>query len=410
MTLHDVSDVSSEIDLLSWGFAQDPHSRYATMRKTGQVQKHVVKTLATELYAWVVTEYEDARTLLADPRLSKDIDSLLKVMAANAVNPDDTIAQTPRTMLFSDPPDHTRLRWLLGNVFTMRRVEKLRPWIEQVTDDLLDSIVPGEEFDLVERIGMALPIFVIGKLLGVPPERRDDFRTWNGALASLNTPAEQKREAHGLAFAYIRELIEEKRREPGDDMISALIGAQEEGSRLEDPELLATTFLLMNAGYETTAHMISSGVLALLENPDQQELLRRDVSLVPNAVEEFLRLESPLNMATIRYAVSPVQVREVTIPENEIVFIALLSANRDPGRFADPDRFDVTRPGQGHLSFGHGIHHCIGAPLARMEGEIVFTKLLERFQTWERAVPPELLEWKYSAQFRGLDRLPIRLS
>lgn len=401
-----------EVDLLSWGFAQDPHSRYALLRADGAVRKHVVKTLATELNAWVVTDYEQARALLADPRLSKEIEPLLDAMAANALDPTQSIARTPRSMLFSDPPDHTRLRRLLGNVFTMRRVELLRPWIEELTDSLLDRIVPGQEFDLVEQLGMALPIFVIGKLLGIPAERREDFRAWNGTLASLQTTAEQKREAHGHAFASIRELIERKRREPGDDLVSGLIAAEQEGGSLDESELLATTYLMMNAGFETTAHMISSGVLALLEHPDQQALLRRDASLLPGAVEEFLRLESPLNMATIRFTAEPVPLDGGAIPAGEIVFIALLSANRDPARFPEPDRFDIRRPnkGQGHLSFGHGIHHCIGAPLARMEGEIVFGKLLERFGNWQLAVPAEQLEWKYSAQFRGLESLPVRLS
>ncbi|MBS2966547.1 cytochrome P450 [Actinocrinis puniceicyclus] len=401
---------STEIDLLGWGFAQDPHSRYALLRAAGDVRKHVVKTLATELNAWVVADYERARSLLADPRLSKQIEPLLDAMAANAVDPTQTIARTPRSMLFSDPPDHTRLRRLLGNVFTMRRVERLRPWIEELTDSLLDQVVPGEEFDFVERIGLALPIFVIGKLLGVPQERHDDFRAWNGVLASLQTTAEQKREAHGRAFAYIGELIAAKRREPGDDLVSALITAQEDGGSLDDPELLATTYLMMNAGYETTAHMLSSGVLGLLEHPDQQRLLRADSSLLSSAVEEFLRLESPLNMATIRFTAEPVELGGTTIPAGQIVFIALLSANRDPARFPDPDRLDITRANKGHLSFGHGIHHCIGAPLARMEGEIVFGRLLERFATWELVTPAQQLRWKYSAQFRGLEALPVRLS
>lgn len=405
------SIASTNIDLLSWDFAQDPHSRYARMRADGTVRRHVVKTLATELHAWVVTDYEQARALLADSRLSKEAEELLRVMAANTVNADDTIAQTPRSMLFSDPPDHTRLRRLLGNAFTMRRVEKLRPWIEQTTDELLDAVPPGEETDLVQALAMALPIYVIGRLLGVPAERHDDFRDWNGALASLETSAEEKRAAHGLAFAYLRELIEEKRRHPGDDMISALIEARDGDGRLAEPELLSTIFLLMNAGYETTAHMISSGVLALVQNPDQQALLRsRNPELVPAAIEEFLRYESPLNMSTIRFTAEPVRLGDVTVPANEIVFIALLSANRDAAKFPRPDRFDVNRPNKSHLSFGHGIHHCIGAPLARMEGEIVFGKLLSRFEHWELAVPADQLEWKYSAQFRGLERLPVRLS
>jgi cytochrome P450 len=405
-----MTNAVSDVDLLSWDFAQDPHSRYARMRNDGVVRKHVVKTLATALNAWVVTDYEQARELLADPRLSKETEKLLDAMDANKVNAGDTITRTPPSMLFSDPPDHTRLRRLLGNAFTMRRVEKLRPWIEELTDDLLGKIPDGEEVDLVHTLALALPIFVIGKLLGVPQDRHEDFRTWNGALASLDTPAGEKQVAHKAAFDYLRQLIEDKRADPDDDMISALIEAQVDGGKLSEPELLSTIYLMMNAGYETTAHMISSGVLALLENPDQQALLRKDSTLLPGAIEEFLRFESPLNMSTIRYTASPVEVGGVTIPANEIVFISLLSANRDAAKFTDPDALDVTRPNRGHLSFGHGIHHCVGAPLARMEGEIVFGKLLDRFGRWELTVPARELEWKYSAQFRGLDRLPVRMS
>ncbi|WP_239396909.1 cytochrome P450 [Frankia sp. CiP3] len=398
-----------DIDLLSWGFAQDPHGHYALLRADGTVRRHVVQTLATQLNAWVVTDYQQARALLADPRLSKEIEPLLDAMTANAVDPTQTIARTPRSMLFSDPPDHTRLRRMLGDVFTMRRVERLRPWIEDLTDSLLDQIVPGEEFDLVERLAMALPILVIGQLLGIPPERRHDFRDWNATLASVQATAAQKREAHGRAFAYLGELIAQKRREPGEDLVTGMITTRRDGN-LTDDELLATTYLMMNAGYETTAHMISSGMVALLTHADQLELLRGDHGLLPGAVEEFLRLESPLNMATIRFTAQPVQLGDVRIEAGEIVFIALLSANRDPARFPDPDRFDIQRRNRGHLSFGHGIHHCIGAPLARMEGEIVFGRLLERFSTWELAVPVESLQWKFSAQFRGLEALPVRLS
>jgi cytochrome P450 len=405
-----VSNLSSEIDLLSWRFAQDPHTTYARMRAEGGVQRQVVKTLATELNAWVVTAFDHGKALLTDTRLGKDVDELLRVMQARSVRPGDALARTPRSMLFSDPPDHTRLRKLVATAFTIRRVETMRPWIERTIADLLDDVVPGEEFDLVGKLGMALPIFVIGNLLGIPPGHHDDFRHWNATLASIDSPPEEKQRVHAQAFAYLRELIELKRSQPGDDMISALIQARDGESRLDEPELLATVFLLMNAGYETTANLISSGALALLTHPDQQALLRRDPSLVPGAVEEFLRLESPLNMATIRYTTSPVEVGDVTIPEDEIVFVALLAANRDPDKFADPDRLDVTRPGKGHLSFGQGLHHCIGAPLARLEGQVVFAELLARFAHWELAVPVDELTWKYSAQFRGLERLPVRLS
>ncbi len=406
-----LSTSSSGADLLSWSFVQDPYSTYEKLRESGVVDRHVVKTLATELDAWVVTDYDNGRALLADPRLSKDAVNLPAIVNARSLDPEYSAPEHPRSMLFSDPPEHTRLRKLIGRAFTMRRVEKMRPWIERTTDALLDGVRPGREFDLVDDIALALPIYVIGNLLGVPEERFDDFKTWSGALASVDISAEEKQKAIGQAFAYLAQLIQEKRAAPGDDMISALIEADDDGVRLTDTELMSTVFLVMNAGYETTANMISSGVLALLTHPGQRDVLRADTTLVPGAVEEFLRYESPLNVSTIRFTTGPVEVGGVTIPENEIVFIALMSANRDPARFAEPNRLDVTRSGaHAHLSFGHGVHHCLGAPLARLEGEIVFRKLLERFPTWELAVDPESLEWRYTAQFRGLEKLPVRLS
>ncbi|MFG2880529.1 cytochrome P450 [Streptomyces sp. NPDC048337] len=399
------------VDLLSWSFVQDPYATYEKLREEGAVRRHVVKTLATELHAWVVTDYENGRALLADPRLSKDAVNLPAVVTSQSVDPDFQATEQPRSMLFSDPPEHTRLRKLIGKAFTMRRVQKMRPWIEQTTDALLERIVPGEEFDLVDDIALALPIYVIGNLLGVPEERFEDFKTWSGALASVDISAEEKQKALGQAFAYLGQLVAEKRANPGEDMVSALIEADDDGVKLTDTELMSTIFLVMNAGYETTANMISSGVLALLEHPGQEALLRADPSLIPGAVEEFLRYESPLNLSTIRYTTSPVEVGDVTIPEGEIVFIALMSGNRDPEKYADPNRLDVTRPSaHSHLSFGHGVHHCLGAPLARLEGEIIFTKLLERFPDWRLTVEPAALEWRYTAQFRGLEKLPVRMA
>lgn len=399
-----------EIDLLSWSFVQDPYSTYETLRAGGSVSRQVVKTLATELDVWLVTNYEDSRALLADPRLSKDSVGLPKVVNSHSVDGSQSATEQPKSMLFSDPPDHTRLRKLMGKAFTMRRVEQMRPWIEKTIDELLGTIEPGAMFDFVERIALPLPIYVIGKLLGVPAERFDDFKAWSGALASVDMSALQKQQALGEAFAYLGELVQAKRADPGDDLVSALIEAQDDGLRLEMRELMSTIFLVMNAGYETTANMISSGVLALLENPAQRELLNQDRTLLPAGIDEFLRYESPLNLSTIRYTTSPIEVGGITIPANEIVFVALLSANRDPARFTDPHRLDVTREGaNAHLSFGHGIHHCLGAPLARLEGEILFDKLLERFGRWELGVPVGELTWRYTTQFRGLASLPIVL-
>ncbi|GAA4798385.1 cytochrome P450 [Streptomyces ziwulingensis] len=380
----------------------------------------MVKTFAAEMDAWVVTGYEEARTLLADPRLSKDAWRLPEVIAANFVDDGTGAAKSgaapgaappnPRNMLFSDPPDHTRLRRLIGKAFTMRRVEKMRPWIEDTTDKLLDAVVPGREFDLVGDLALALPIYVIGNLLGVAEDRFADIRRWNAVLTNVDTSGEEKQAALARMYGYMGGLIRSKRDQPGEDMVTALLEAQDDGTRLDEGELLSTIFLVMNAGYETTANMISSGVRTLLRHPEARERLRRSPELVPAAIEEFLRFEGPLNLATIRFTTEPVQAGGVLIPRNAIVFVSLLSADRDSGRFADPDRFDIERPASGHLAFGHGIHHCLGAPLARLEGEVVFRKLLERFTSWELAVPETSLRWRYSMQFRGLDRLPVRLS
>jgi cytochrome P450 len=405
-------DLSDRVDLLSPRFIENPYPTYQRMRRS-RVTRQVVKTLGAELHAWVVTGYDDARALLADSRLSKDalaLPAVAKAHAVRAVHAEASAAQNPRNVLFSDPPEHTRLRRLLGKAFTMRRVEKLRPWIEHATDGLLDAVDGGAEFDFVEKVARALPILVIGQLLGVPEDRFDDFRRCNSTVVSVEATPEEKQRAMGSAFAYLAELIARKRAEPGDDLTSALVEATDNEATFDEAELGFTLLLLIGAGYETTSNMISNGFLALLTHPEQLDLLRADPGLVPAAVEEFLRYESPLHMSTIRFTTSPIRVGDVTIPENEVVFVALPAANRDPGRFDEPGRLDVGRPGaNAHLAFGHGIHHCLGAPLARLEGEVVFEALLRRFGTWELAVPADELTWQHTVQLRSLTSLPVRL-
>jgi cytochrome P450 len=212
------------------------------------------------------------------------------------------------------------------------------------------------------------------------------------------------------SLEYFRKLIAEKvsSHDTADDLINAMIDPDNE-ERFGEFELLSTIFLVMNAGYETTANLISSSVYALLKHPEQLEELRGDAALIPNAVEEFLRYESPLNLSTLRYTTEPVEIGDTVVPAGEVVFLALSSANRDPDRFAEPDRLDIRRNAATHLAFGHGIHHCVGAPLARMEGEIVLARLLDRFPRWEAAEPLDRLNWRYTLQFRGLERLPVRL-
>jgi cytochrome P450 len=401
---------SIEADLLSWDFVQDPYLTYREMRAETGPRRLIIKTLGSGLHAWLVTEYGDVRRLLADPRLSKSAANAAPIMAKHSTEAVSGGAITSESMLFSDPPQHSRLRRLFGRAFTMRRTENLRPRIEELTDQVLGSIPAGAEIDLVESVAMAIPIAVIGELLGVPRAAHDDLRRWNRTLTSVDSEQPKKYRAYMASLEYFRNLIAEKVRsnDTADDMINAMIDPDNE-ERFDESELLSTIFLMMNAGYETTANLISSSVYALLKHPEQLEQLRGDATLLPNAVEEFLRYESPLNLSTLRYTTEPVEIGDTIVPAGEVVFLALASANRDPDRFAEPDRLDIRRNAATHLAFGHGIHHCVGAPLARLEGEIVLARLLDRFPRWEAAEPLDRLSWRYTLQFRGLERLPVRL-
>lgn len=401
---------SATPDLLSPEFTQDPYPVYRDLRAHAAAHRTIVKTLTVELHAWVVTGYDEVRALLADRRLSKDAGGLPAVVERHKVAPEPVALANFASMLFSDPPDHTRLRRIIGRAFTMRRVQGLRPWIEDATSRLLDRITPTEVTDVVDALALPLPISVIGALLGIPEERHDDFRGWNAIFTSIGATMAEKQQAHLAATGYLRGLIEEKRRAPAEDMVSALAHPAGDDPALDDSELLSTIFLVMNAGYETTASMIGNAVHALLADPALRAALRAEPDRIPRAVEEFLRHESPLNLATVRYTLEPVPLGDVVIPAGEIVFVSLAAANRDGARFADPDRIDIARADSSHLSFGHGIHHCVGAPLARLEGEIALRGLLDRFADWELAVSTADLRWRNSLQFRSLERLPVRFS
>ena len=401
---------SAEADLLSWDFIQDPYLTYREMRAGTGPRRLVIKTLGAGLRAWLVTEYGDVRRLLADPRLSKAAVNAAPIVAKHSTQDVPGESITSESMLFSDPPQHSRLRRIFGRAFTMRRTENLRPRIEEITDQVLDAVPSGAEIDLVESVAMAIPIAVIGELLGVPRAAHHDLRQWNRTLTSVDSEPPEKYRAYMASLDYFRNLIAEKvsGHDTSDDLINAMINTDDE-ERFSEFELLSTIFLVMNAGYETTANLISSSVYALLQHPEQLAELRGDAGLIPNAVEEFLRYESPLNLSTLRYTTEPVEIGDTVVPAGEVVFLALASANRDPDRFTEPNRLDIRRNAAAHLSFGHGIHHCVGAPLARLEGEIVLARLLDRFPRWEAAEPLDQLNWRYTLQFRGLERLPVRL-
>ncbi|SDZ11321.1 Cytochrome P450 [Amycolatopsis xylanica] len=386
---------------------QDPHAALALMREEGPVRQVVTPRGLT---VWLVTRYADVRSLMSDSRVGKDAKLAQELFARSLSGTgvaDATVHGLNAHMLNSDPPDHTRLRKLVNKAFTSGVVSRLRPRIEQITDELLDGM--SGEVDLMKALAFPLPITVISELLGVELEDRDQFGAWSNVLVS-QSDSEKISEAAGAMANFLVQLIERKRENPTDDLMSALVHASDEGDSLGPFELIAMAFLLMVAGYETTVNLIGNSVLALLRHPDQLKAVRADPSLVPNMVEEVLRFDGSINIATLRFAKEPIEVSGVEIPAGEFLFLSLLSANRDAERFPDPDAFDITRQTNGHLAFGHGIHYCVGAPLARLEGEIAIGKLLQRFDGIELLGEVESLRFRESLLVHGVESLPVRLS
>ncbi|GLZ42138.1 cytochrome P450 [Actinokineospora sp. NBRC 105648] len=394
---------------LDEGFFQDPYALYDELRETGPVRQVL---MPQGVYAWLVTRYADARAALADPRLSKDVAAAGTLMQTNrepGSRRPEFGGELAAHMLNMDPPDHTRLRKLVNRAFTARGIEPMRARVQQITDGLLDALAERGEVDLIAEFAFPLPMTVICELLGVPDADRESFRGWTSTVTST-APFEQI-QAAGMAMAeYLVKLLAHKRTAPGDDLLTALIETSEDGDRLSEVELVSMTFLLLLAGHETTVNLISNSVLALLRNPEQLAALRADPGLLPGAIEEFLRYEGPINLATMRYTTEPVDFDGIEVPANEFVLVSLGAANRDPERFPEADRLDVARAPSAHLAFGHGIHYCVGAPLARMEGEIALGSLLRRFPDLALAGDPVELVWRESTIVRALDTLPVRLS
>jgi cytochrome P450 len=391
-------------------FLQNPHAFNHRLRTEAPVRPVV---LPRGLKVWLVTRYADVRAALADPRLRKDSRRIDDLFDTHSANPEPAFRGGDALighMLNSDPPDHERLRRLVNKAFTARRIEQLRPRIEEITDGLLADIGPVADVDLLDVFAFPLPITVICELLGVPTKDRDDFRRWSNALISGGIPTSEI-QAAGVAMAgYLSDLIVAKRTEPGADMMSALVQAHDADDRLAHDELVAMAFLLLVAGHETTVNLIANGVLALIANPDQLAALRADRGLVPGAIEEFLRFESPVKNATFRYTTEPTELGGVMVPAHELVVLSLGSANRDPDRYPDPDQLDIERDVSGHMAFGHGIHYCLGAPLARLEAEIAFNRLLDTYDRIELAVPMAELRWRPGMLIRGLERFPVHLA
>jgi cytochrome P450 len=393
----------TDANLLAAMSSADPYPALQSLRDGNPVPE---VELPNGSRTWLVTRYEDARQALCDPRLSK-------VMNRGAP---PTSAGSPLGfhMLNTDPPDHTRLRRLVSAGFTARRVDRLEPRIATIAAELLDDMAGRDEVDLIDAYAFPLPIQVICELLGVPVADRDSFRSWSNTLVAAGlavdpSRAGEMREAVMQLVAYIVNLLADKRSSPGDDLLSALVDVRDDSERLSEAELVSMVFLMLVAGHETTVNLIGNGVHLLLTHPDQLDRLRADRSLLPSAVEEFLRFSSPVQTSTYRITTEPVEYAGVEIPAGAPVLISLMSANRDEKVFTDADRMDVARREAGHIAFGHGIHFCLGAALARLEGRIAIGALLDRFPDLRLGVPAEDLQWRPGILIRGLDKLPVRL-
>ncbi|MFC7012100.1 cytochrome P450 [Streptomyces viridiviolaceus] len=389
------------IDLGEFGddFRRDPHPVYARLRDRGPVHRVRPPTSDPRHEAWLVVGHEEARAALADPRLAKDPGGVGMTFLDEEL--------IGKYLLITDPPRHTRLRSLVSRAFTVRRVEELRPRIREITDDLLDAMLSRSRADLVESLAYPLPITVICELLGVPEMDRAEFRKISTEVVAP-TGADSEYDAVVELAGYLTDLIEDKRcAGPGGDLLSDLIRTTaEDGDRLSPEELRGMAFVLLIAGHETTVNLITTGVLALLTHPGQLAALRADMSLIDGAVEEALRWDGPVENATFRYAAEPLEIGGTPIARGDSVMIGLTAADRDPDRYPDPDRFDIRRDTRGHLAFGHGVHYCLGAPLARLEARTAIRSLVERAPGLALDGPPG--DWLPGMLMRGVRSLPVR--
>jgi cytochrome P450 PksS len=396
-------------DLASPAFKANPFPYYAQLREVSPICE---VRLSLRRTAWLIARYDDALAVLRDPRFLKSPSitegagsGLLRWMPA-------TLRALSRNMLDLDEPDHRRLRELVQKAFTPAMVDGMRERVTAVCDSLLDRLEIADRPDLIRDYALPLPVTIIAEMLGVPEHQRRDFQRWSSAIVAADASTLHLLRAipSSLAFLrFLRKLVRRKRIDPGGDLLSRLTQVEEAGDHLSEDELLSMAFLLLIAGHETTVNLIGNGMLALLEHPAELARLRDDPRLLRSAVEEMLRFSNPVPMATERYTREDVVMSGVRIPRGSLVFVLLASANRDPSAFSDADSFDIAREPNRHLAFGFGTHFCLGAPLARAEGQIAIARLLQRFASLSLAVPSTKLKWRRGLILRGLDALPVRL-
>ncbi|MET7346206.1 cytochrome P450 [Streptomyces sp. NPDC087866] len=381
---------------------RDPYPLYARMRREDPVHR-------SPQGVWYLTRYADVEAALGDLRLSNDRDRMTRAYTALGGDLKEFSRLTDRlgrVMSNTDPPDHARLRKLANRAFTARRVEALRDRIQHLVDRLIDAAVAaGPEMELVEAVASPLPMSVVCELFGIPEEDRARVKEWFRRFGRLSEDLAKSEAAIDQYEDYLSGLIRQRRREPGDDLISALVATQTHDDRLTDSELLSTCFVLITAGDETTTHLITNGVHALLRHPDQLARLREDPGLMRGAVEELARYDT-VTQAIVRVVAQDLEIGGRTLREGELVYLFLGATNRDPERFEDPDRLDLTRPGNRHLSFGHGPHFCLGGPLARLQTEVAVGTLVRRLPGLRLADGAEL-DWRPNPLQRRLSALPL---
>lgn len=386
--------------------AGERHEVYGSVARSGPIHR---VTLPTGTSAWLVTGYAQVRTALNDPRLVKASEP--GGMLLQKVRP-DLLSALGMHMLLRDGAEHARLRGLVGAAFTRRRIESLTPSIQKITNDLLDALDTTAPTDLIAGFAYPLPWTVICEMIGLPEQNRDEMQG-SYAVIKQGPPFVSDDEYIAAAdanVAIIRSVVADRRAHPRDDLVSDLITVREGRDQLTDDELTSMINLLAIAGHETTVNLIANGIHALLTHPDQLARLRGQPDLITSAVEELLRFESPVQVAVPFVAAESLDIDGAQITAGEMVIAALLAANRDSARIPQPDSLDIGRPYNPHMAFGHGIHHCLGAPLARLEGRIALTSLLDRYPRLQLAVPPAQLTYQPSFVFHGLATLPVMLT
>ena len=394
------------VDVTNAKFKANPFPFYAQLRAEAPV--FPVKLLKQR--AWLITRYDDVLNVLKDERFAKD--------HRNAMTPEQ-LKKLPRVppmfrpleynMLDLDSPDHTRLRGLVHKAFTPRLIEQMRDQIQVLTNELLDRAEPKGGMDLIADFALPLPLTMIGRILGVPAEDNHKFHRWSNTFLT----AANNRNLFVLVptmmnfMGYMKKLIKERRAYARDDLVTALVQTKDGSDQLSEDEILGMIFLLLVAGHETTVNLIGSGSLALLEHPDQLAKLRSEPAHSKTAIEELVRFVCPLEMATERYTREDITIAETTIPRGELVMAVIGSANRDANYFENPDALDITRKNNKHLGFGHGAHYCLGAPLARLEGQIAISTLVQRMPNLRLGMAADRLRWRGTFVVRGLEALPV---